>query len=77
MMADRLPERLRQAPDLQTIYESLLAYPGLGRLLAFQFAIDLNYSSPLDFSEADFVVAGPGALDGISKCFKSADRSPQ
>jgi hypothetical protein len=23
----------------------------------------------LDFDEADFVVAGPGALDGIAKCF--------
>lgn len=77
MMADRLPERVRQAPDLQTVYENILAYPGLGRFLAFQYAIDLNYSTLLDFSEADFVVAGPGALDGISKCFKSTDRSPE
>jgi hypothetical protein len=77
MMTDRLPERLRQAPDLHTVYESIVAYPGLGRFLAFQYTIDLNYSALLDFPEADFVVAGPGALDGISKCFKSADRSPE
>ena len=78
MMEDRLPDRLCQAPDLQSVYERILVYPGLGRFLAFQYAIDLNYSSLLDFSEADFVVAGPGALDGISKCFTSAGgRSPE
>ncbi|ESX21056.1 hypothetical protein X765_31615 [Mesorhizobium sp. LSHC440B00] len=73
MMTDRLPDRLRQAPDLQTVYETILGYPGLGRFLAFQYAIDLNYSTLLDFDESEFVVAGPGALDGISKCFKSTD----
>lgn len=71
MMADRLPDRLRQAPDLRTIYEIILSYPGLGRFLAFQYAIDLNYSDMLDFDEDAFVVAGPGAIDGISKCFAS------
>lgn len=71
MMEDRLPERARQAPSLQAVYELLLAYPGLGRFLAFQYAIDLNYSSLLNFEEASFVVAGPGALDGIAKCFAS------
>ena len=78
MMNDRLPDRLRQAPDLQSVYERIRAYPGLGPFLAFQYAIDLNYSTLLDFSEEDFVVAGPGALDGISKCFTSTGgRSPE
>jgi hypothetical protein len=77
MMDDRLPDRLRQAPDLQTVYERLLSYSGLGRFLAFQYAIDLNYSSLLDFDESDFVVAGPGALDGISKCFASTGMTPE
>jgi hypothetical protein len=71
MMADRLADRLRQAPDFGSVYERILRYPGLGRFLAFQYAIDLNYSELLDFSEDDFVVAGPGAVDGISKCFVS------
>lgn len=74
MMDDRLADRLRQAPDLATAYEMLLRYPGLGRFLAFQYAIDLNYSEMLDFSEAEFVVAGPGAIDGISKCFEDYAR---
>jgi hypothetical protein len=78
MMDDRLPDRLRQAPDLKSVYERILAYPGLGPFLAFQYTIDLNYSSLLDFSEADLVVAGPGALDGISKTFGSTGgRTPE
>jgi hypothetical protein len=71
MMADRLADWLRQAPDLRAAYERILAYPGLGRFLAFQYTIDLNYSTLLDFDETEFVVAGPGALDGISKCFST------
>jgi hypothetical protein len=78
MMADGLADRLRQAPDLKTVYECILAYPGLGRFLAFQYAIDLNYSTLIEFDESDFVVAGPGAIDGISKCFSAASgRSPE
>jgi hypothetical protein len=69
MMDDRVPERVRQAPSLRSVYEIILRYPGIGPFLAFQYTIDLNYSALLDFEEREFVVAGPGALDGISKCF--------
>jgi 5-hmdU DNA kinase-like protein len=71
MMDDKLPDRITQARSLRHVYEMLLAYPGLGSFLAFQYAIDLNYSVFLDFSEGDFVVAGPGARDGIAKCFEN------
>jgi hypothetical protein len=66
MMADDLPNRLYRAPSLRSVYEILLAYPGIGPFLAFQYAIDLNYSTLLDFDEGNFVVAGPGAIDGIA-----------
>lgn len=69
MLADRVPDRIRQRPSLDEVYALLKSYSGLGSFLAFQFAIDLNYSELSDFSEDTFVVAGPGALDGISKCF--------
>lgn len=69
MMEERLPARLRRARSLEEAYRLILAYPGLGPFLAFQYAIDLNYSELIDFQEAEYVVAGPGALDGISKCF--------
>ena len=71
MMKDRLPNRLSQAPNLASVYETILDYPGLGRFLSFQFTIDLNYSRLFRFTEEGFVVAGPGAIDGISKCFTS------
>ena len=40
-----------------------------GPFITFKLATDLNYSPILDFEERDFVVAGPGAVDGIRKCF--------
>lgn len=75
MIEDRLPERVQQAPSLRSVYELILRYPGLGPFLAFQYAIDLNYCRMLDFVESEFVVAGPGALDGISKCFIETEGS--
>jgi len=74
MMNDKLSDRLRKTSSLADVYGRLLRYPGLGPFLAFQFAIDLNYSDLLDFDEDDFVVAGPGALDGIAKCFVSTGK---
>jgi hypothetical protein len=74
MIEDGLPHRLQQAPTLKRVYELLLAYPGLGPFLAFQYAIDLNYSALVDHDEDSFVVCGPGALDGISKCFEDTGR---
>ncbi|MGQ0659686.1 nucleotide kinase domain-containing protein [Sphingosinicella sp.] len=78
MMEGSLPARLQRAGSLREVYQLILEYPGLGPFLAFQYAIDLNYSSLLNFQEDDFVVAGPGALDGISKCFFDIrGRSPE
>ncbi len=71
MMNDGLPDRVQRASSLKAVYEMLASYAGIGRFLAFQYCIDLNYSTFLDFDEADFVVAGPGAVDGIAKCFAS------
>jgi hypothetical protein len=69
MMRDSAPSRVGRAASLREVYEILLGYPSLGTFLAFQFTIDLNYSELVDFSEMDFVVAGPGARDGVKKCF--------
>lgn len=69
MMKDGLPEKIKDAKSLEEVYSLLKMYPTLGKFLAFQFTIDLNYSELINFSEMDFVVAGPGAKDGINKCF--------
>jgi hypothetical protein len=73
MMSDGLLGQIEKAQSLEEVYVALRNVPGFGSFLAFQYSIDLNYSSLIAFEEADFVVAGPGALDGISKCFTSTD----
>ena len=69
MMKDRLFDTISDSKSLEQVYNKLLSYPSLGRFLAFQYTIDLNYSTLTNFSEMDFVVAGPGAKNGILKCF--------
>jgi hypothetical protein len=69
MMEEKVADELTKAPSLHAVYHVLKRYPGIGPFLAYQYAIDLNYSEFLDHDEASFVVAGPGALDGIAKCF--------
>ena len=69
MLADRFDERIGEAKSLESVFETLSSYPSLGRFLAFQLAIDLNYGPHLSFDEMDFVAAGPGAQEGIAKCF--------
>ncbi|MEU6071054.1 nucleotide kinase domain-containing protein [Streptomyces sp. NPDC047082] len=72
MMTTGAPERVLGASTMREAYEVLLGYPALGPFLAYQFVIDLNYAPHLGFSEMDFVVPGPGARDGIRKCFGPA-----
>ena len=69
MMKEQLPERLRQTRTMQDGFEQLRSYPTIGDFLAYQFITDINYSEITDFSEMDFVVPGPGARDGLRKCF--------
>lgn len=66
------PRSVNKIGNLKTfrsLYNHLLSYPSLGPFLAYQYAIDINYSNLTDFSEMEFVKAGPGAKDGIRKCF--------
>lgn len=69
MMREELPQRLAEADSADDVFAGLVSYPGVGRFLGYQFAVDLGYSAPFEASESDFVVAGPGARDGIAKCF--------
>ena len=69
MMEDELPEKIAEARTMRDAFGLLRSYPSIGDFLAYQFVTDLNYSEITDFSEMEFVVPGPGALDGIHKCF--------
>jgi len=71
MIKDKLPYILQKSTSMKDVYELLLSYPTIGEFLAYQYTTDLNYSNLINFSEMEFVKAGPGAKDGIAKCFTS------
>jgi hypothetical protein len=78
MLRDGLPCQISRARNLEDVYRLLLKYPLIGPFMAYQLAIDLNYSELIDFDENEFTMPGPGALRGISKCFLDlGDLSPQ
>ena len=69
MLKDNLSEQLADAESMRDAFVLLLSYPSIGPFLAYQFVTDLNYSDHFAFSEMEFVEPGPGARDGIRKCF--------
>lgn len=69
IIADGLDEKIPMMTSMEQLYRELLLYPTIGSFLAYQYSIDINYSELTSFSEMDFVVPGPGARDGIRKCF--------
>ena len=72
IMSSGLDGKLARARSLQEVFSLLASYPSLGPFLAYQLTIDLNYSTLIDFDEDDFVVAGPGAISGLMKCFPNS-----
>jgi len=60
---------LLNSKTLKELFEKLRTLPLIGNFMAYQIAIDFNYSEIFGFDENDFTVAGPGAERGIRKCF--------
>ncbi|HGW4638364.1 putative DNA base hypermodification protein [Acinetobacter baumannii] len=77
MMNDNLVGKLARITKMQQAFELMRSYPTLGDFLAYQFITDINYSELTDFSEMEFVIPGPGAKDGLKKCFKSNNVNEQ
>jgi len=69
MMKDGFTEKVLNSVSMENLFNILKEYPTIGNFLAYQYATDINYSDVVDFNEMDFVYPGPGALDGIRKCF--------
>lgn len=69
MMHDDLPMKLADTKSMKETFELIRTYPTIGDFLAYQYVIDLNYGPLLNFDEMEFVMPGPGALNGIKKCF--------
>lgn len=65
-----LGDRIVGAGSLESVYELLHGFDMMGDFLAYQAAIDINYTTAVNFSENDFVQAGPGAVRGIAKVFQ-------
>lgn len=68
---DRTAQRVADSRSMGDAFAILRSYPSLGDFLSYQLVTDLNYTSLSDFDEMEFVVPGPGARDGIAKCFSS------
>lgn len=69
MMNDKIASNITRCKSMEEVYELFLSYPMIGSFLAYQYATDINYSTITNFSEMEFVMAGPGAQSGIRKCF--------
>ena len=69
MMEDEVWYQVANASSMKQAFEIVRSYPTIGDFLSYQYVTDLNYSDLVHFSEMEFTVAGPGAIDGIRKCF--------
>ncbi|WP_245768672.1 nucleotide kinase domain-containing protein [Stigmatella aurantiaca] len=69
LIKEQVPQKIAQARGMREAFHILRSFPMMGDFLAYQYLTDLNYSEPFDFKE-DFIVPGPGARDGIRKCFE-------
>lgn len=69
MQSESSPERLRDCKSMREAFELLRSFPLVGDFLAYQLVTDINYSELTEFSEMEFTMPGPGAKDGIRKCF--------
>ncbi|MBN2348623.1 MAG: hypothetical protein JXJ22_07300 [Bacteroidales bacterium] len=67
-------KKIINAKSLNEIFDLLNNCSFIGGFLAYQYTIDFNYSSVIEFNENSFVKAGIGAIRGIKKCFKTLDK---
>lgn len=70
MIGGKIIRNILKAKSLSEVYTHLRNCSFLGDFLAYQYAIDFNYSPVINFNEDSFVKAGIGAIRGIKKCFE-------
>lgn len=71
MIKENLPDKISNATSMAQVFDLMKACPTIGDFLAYQLTIDLNYSTLTNFDEMSFVCPGPGAKDGLRKCFSA------
>lgn len=74
IMKSDIIAKIEDCKNMKSLYTLLNSFPTIGTFLAYQYATDINYSEITNFTEEEFVMAGPGAIDGIEKCFISRDK---
>lgn len=74
LIGKRVLTKVIKAKSLGEIYAHLKTCSFIGEFLAYQYAIDLNYSPLFGFDENSFVKAGIGSIRGIKKCFIDIDK---
>jgi len=70
---DKIADKILHAKSLEQVFSILVQYPLIGNFMAYQLAIDINYSEVINYNENDFSIAGPGAERGIKKCFTDTE----
>jgi len=75
IVKEKTLEKIINAKSLEKVYQLLRERSFIGDFLAYQYAIDLNYSPVINFSEDSFVKAGIGSIRGIKKCFQPLKNS--
>lgn len=68
-VGERIGAKLTKATSLRNVYALFHEFPLLGDFMAYQLAIDVNYTELVNFDEDEFTQPGPGALRGIQKAF--------
>jgi hypothetical protein len=71
MIEQGTPAKAFAAKSLDDIAALLQEFPRIGDFKAGQFALDLNYGPPLRLPVGNFVIAGPGARNGMNNCFSA------
>jgi hypothetical protein len=69
MMEDDVTGKLQAAKTYRDAFNVLGKYALHEDFIGMQHLTDINYSEVIDFDEDDFILPGPGALQGIEKCF--------
>lgn len=71
-----LDERLLESQSFEEVFNHLTTIITVGRFLAYQYTVDLNYSPLFNFSENDFIACGPGTIRGIDRTFNFKKKVP-
>eukprot|EP01084_Bolivina_argentea_P164539 286063_1 len=66
----KLCKNISQKNNSEYTYKQLLALPGIGKFMGYQISVDLGYWNKNIFNEYEYVIAGPGAINGINRLFE-------